>query len=294
MKMASFLAFLSTLAHADIRGLGGPVDVADPPAIVRSPNSGLSINSIKYAGKSTWCLETTLGKNFPLLTVSVDDLSLQLTIKAGAWLKLGYDDGAFPLLTEDFLIAVPISVKYRSWSGYIAFNHISAHLGDGFNSMMEDEASKKTRRETEKYEDLASNSIGYDVELLLRKPFPYSRDFISALVMCEIDLRGVKSKIYATAGYAHKMIPKHLGRWYVGGGVDLSKELQDFKPYVSQDLRYNADTDTVDYSIQVGNHFDMGYDFQSRIYLGMYKGSDRRGQLLGEYSTTFNFGLAVE
>lgn len=287
-----YLAFISALYGITLVGPGGKPIVSDPPAILRAPHSGVSVNTMDYDSHSIFYIDAALGKDFPLITLENNVFVAQVSLKGGAWVSLGCDNGAFPLLTEDFLIAAPLSFKYDKWSGYISYNHISAHLGDGFDKMVDRDESDVS--DLIKPYEKSIQAEGFKLSIMTKEPFVYSRDFMSILLMRDDKLLSADIKYYITAGYAHKIMPKRLKPWYLAGGVHIEKSYTNAKPYFSQDIRYNADVDHIDYSAQLGIYFKSLYGFQNRIYASFYTGSDRRGQLLGKCTNILGFGFAVE
>lgn len=285
IKYLIFVSLLASTAQAKVQYLDGTIDIKEPETFFRLPTCGLSLNNINYRKHRIQYVEASLGKKFPLLTAQNNKLSIQLSASGGAWVSLGYKDGAFPLLTEDFLISLPLSIKYENWSAYVAFNHISAHLGDGFEDLLERDPPKNV---DDVIDDTNKNikDYGYTAKASDKEPFSYSRDFMSAFLMYDYALWS----LYFTAGYAHKIIPEDLERWYVGGGIRIGQDYGHLSPYFSQDLRYNADTDRVDYTGQLGAWIGS----RSRVYAGIFVGKDRRGQLLGRWSEIYTIGVAFE
>jgi len=265
-----------------------------PLAYPRSPgNLGLSANFTKYKGMDIWYLEGQLGRNIPLVTAEIEDLKLQLGIEAQAWIALGYDDWCFPLLTEDFLLAIPLSFRYGNFSGAFAFKHISAHRGDGMNALLEETLSASERKEYEFYDDIAEDN---GMDLVLDETEAYSRDFFSLCLSYDYKIRQIESRIYGHLGYAHKMVPDEIKRWFVGTGFEAVYPSNIIAPYYAQDVTYNQDTDTVDYSGQLGAIIAHEEDdvLAVRFALSVYIGSDRRGQMLGRKEKRINFGIYIQ
>lgn len=263
----------------------------EPLAYPRTAESGLSLDTAKYLGLRIYYLNAMIGKHVPVLTYERGGQSLlQLGIEAGTWITLGYDEGAFPLLTQDFLFSIPLSFRLGDISGALKFNHISAHLGDGMEKMIEETLTAEQRAELEQAER-------YGMEVSLTEPFNYSRDFLSLLLSYDFKVNEISSRMYTHVGYAHKIFPDDLQRWYVGSGTEFKYPLSDLAltPYYAQDFTWNGDVDNIDYSGQLGVLFFADKDklFESRLALTGYFGSDRRGQLLGRKLRQVGIGLFI-
>ena len=264
----------------------------EPLANVRSPDTGMTMNTSRYLGDRVYYLEATIGKNVPVSTLTLRDLSVQFSLQGGAWLILGYDDFAFPMLTQDFFFAFPLSFKLGQLSGAIKYNHISSHQGDGFDALMEEQLTKRERKEIEFYERIAKQN---GVDILLSEPVSYSRDFGSLHLAYDYNVDRAKVRSYVHVGYVHKMIPDNLKRWFVGAGTEVIYPLRIASPYYAHDTTYNQDMDSLDYSGELGVVFLTQEDslFEFRIALTGYVGSDRRGQLVGRKLKQFGFGFFI-
>jgi len=299
MKIVSFilLCFMSTPALADTEiemdAFSSKSIFTEPLAHPRTPGDiGMSINSTRYKGQKIYYFEGVIGRSLPLVTATIGELKLQLSAQASAWIALGYDDWSFPLITEDFFLAAPISFRYKNWSGSIAYNHISAHQGDGMDMLMEETLSEEEQKEFEFYEDLAEDE---GMGLTVVDPEAYSRDFISMYVSYERKLGILNSRLYGHLGYVHKMIPEELGRWFVGNGLELRYPHDMWSPYYSQDVTWNEDTDSVDYSGQLGVYIANEEEdiFSFRLAIIAFMGYDRKGQFIGRKDKRIGFGFFV-
>lgn len=273
----------------------------DPFANVRSPDTGVTINTSKYLGEKVGYLEASLGKNIPIITAQFGevfkrDFQMQFGLAAGFWGTLGYDDGAFPLLTEDFLLSVPLSFRWGNFSGAVKFNHISAHQGDGFDKLLEEKLSKQDQEDLETAENLLEDYTQNDeIGITLKEPLSYSRDFFSLHVAYDGKVGVFNNRIYAHAGYAHKMIPDTLNRWFVGSGFEAIYPSDKVAPYYAQDVTWNGDTDSVDLSSELGlivlssktKHYTL------RVAATTYIGTDRRGQLINHKMKQFGVGFFI-
>lgn len=263
--IASLLATSAT-AKTEIKLLTEELVFKEPIAYPRTPNFSISIHSTNFLDKNVEYLAGSLGKNFPILTLCLNDYTkIQFGVEAGTWIVLGYDRGMFPLMLQDFLFAFPVAFRYKNTSLALKYNHISAHQGDGFNRMID---------------KLHSPPV---------KPIVYSRDYISVSIAQEFRAGDFQIKPYAQAGYANKMFPKQLGRAFAGGGL----EIQYDDLYFAQDVTWNGDVKSWDFSGQVGKYISRSDEnlFDIRFAINFYHGSNRYGQLFSQKLDEFGFGF---
>jgi hypothetical protein len=269
----------------------------EPFANLRSPDAGISLNTSRYKGQRIMYFEAAIGRNIPIVTSHIkpelfdDEILVQLGLSAGFWATLGYDDGAFPLLTEDFIISIPLEFKYGNWTGAIKFNHISAHLGDGFDKLLKGKLSTSDQKDLDDVEDIVGENVG----IVLRKPVVYSRDFITLHAAYSYKIGKLNSRTYLHAGYAHKMMPEKLDRWFTGSGTEVVYPSKTLAPYYAQDVTWHGDTDSVDLSFEAGVIIlssETRY-YTLRVGFTGYIGIDRRGQLVGNKLKQFGLGLFI-
>jgi len=263
----------------------------NPLAYRRSPESSISLKSSRYMGSQIKYFEGALGLQLPIVTLHhLRPHTFQLGVEVASWITLGYQEGAFPLLLHDYLIAVPVSFRSGKFSAAIKYNHISAHLGDGMNQILEENLSGTEKKDYEFYQSIA-DSVGVDIAL--KEPLTYSREFISAHVSYEFHMGwDTVGRVYAHGGYIYKIIPRRLKRYFIGNGLEVTFNTFPF-PYLAQDTTYNADTDTLDYSAQAGIIL-LTREKSSvtlRVAFTGYIGSDRRGQMLGRKLKQIGFGI---
>ena len=264
----------------------------EPVAFPRSPETSISVDSAKYLGHRIGYINAAIGRDLPLVTLEGSGAQYQLVLQGGTWVSLGYKEGRFPLLTQDFYFSVGPQFRYGTLSGALKFNHISAHLGDGI-----DELIYETLTEEEKAQyDQAESFTGQDI--LLVAPKSYSRDYESLQLAWEPPGRSTlntRDRLYLQVGYAHKMIPRHLGRWYIGVGDCLTYPGHHFDFFAANDVTWNQDVDSIDYSLRTGILLaDPTGLFQVQIALTYYNGSDRRGQLVGRRLEQIGFGVFIQ
>lgn len=259
----------------------GKLIYENPIAYVRSPESGIALKSSKYKGVQFEYLDAEIGRTVPIVRWNNNDLDLQLGLEVGSWLVLGYKDGAFPMLTQDFLAAVPLMFRFGSFSGALKWSHLSSHFGDNFDVLWEKTLTPEQKHQINTVEDQGDVSI-----------FPaihsYSRDFISGEIADETNFGSLKLKSYIQLAYVYKMIPRYLKRW--SGGI--GNELRCFNFFLAEDFHYYQDVDDFGFSTQLG-WLLQNHTTEPKVYLGYYHGSDRRGKLLGRKMTEYSFGFAV-
>jgi hypothetical protein len=267
---------------------------ADPIAYPRTTGSSLAVARSKYFGKNIYYFETSLGKDIFIYTFSVkidkDELYIRPGIEASTWMTLGYSGGAFPLLLQDFYMASSIRLKYKNVFGFLKFNHISSHLGDGMNKLSRSKLNADELRMLDEYDNMAQN---YNMSITLVKPFVYSRDFMSSLLGINYNMWGFNIKNYIHVGYAHKIIPRDLGRYFIGPGHEITYSKFLFGPYYAQDVTWNDDVQSLDYSGQFGITVIQNRNLNMKLALSLYNGSDRRGQMLGKRLNQLSFGVLI-
>ena len=287
------ILFCSVAKATEFKFLKEPLIYTEPMANPRTPSMGISINTSHYLGQRVGYINGSLGKNFPLIAMINEDFKLQLGIEAGTWITLGYDAGTFPLITQDFLFAFPISFRHKGFSGAFKFNHISAHLGDGYDRLLKKSLSNFEKEKLDEKERLLDED---GLSIRLTDPKVYSRDFVSIHGAYEYNFGELYIKHHAQLGYAHKIIPENLGRWFIGGGIETKYKTNYFSPYYYQDITWNEDVDCVDYSGQLGGYIKESSDnlFNIRIAITGYYGSDRRGQMFGRKLSEIGIGFFIQ
>lgn len=293
MMHTFILLILLSATHVDV--LSQQNVYSDPLAFNRAPESGISIDTSKYKGKQLTYLQASIGKDLPIITATtrfanMTELHTQISMAACTWITLGYKDWVFPLLTQDFLVRTRLSLKYGHFSTTLSYNHISAHLGDGMEMLLESSLSKNDKQRLHTYQDLAK-SMGVNIDLAA--PFAYSRDFITTQGAYEREDRWFQSKFYARFGAAWKIIPE-MKPYFFGLGFEETL-LSRPSPYLAFDMSYDADVNRLSLSGQLGVYIwnDKESGTSIRMALTAYHGKDLRGQLLGEELNQFGIGVFV-
>lgn len=286
------LLALPFTAHAGWRYLERTTLHTNPLAHPRSPTMALSIDTSKYEKQRVGYINAALGGQVGILSYYKADFAFQLGTEAGGWITLGWEgDTAFALLTEDFLLAFPLSFKAGDFSAAVKWNHISAHLGDGMSDLLEESLKGKKQKNFEFYKSLASHE---GMDLSLREPLSYSRDFISVLISYQYALSNSEIRSYIHAGYIYKVVPDNLDRWFTGAGSEIKFWRGRGSPYTALDITWNQDTSSVDFSGQVGWLFRPSWtSYTLYVALTGFTGKDRRGQMHGEKLDQLGFGLVL-
>jgi hypothetical protein len=295
MKSLVFLLvflFCSSAQAVDVEFFESQTLFESPIAYKRSVDTGVTYKSSKYLGRRIYYIEAMLGREMPIVDVDFKKVSFQLGVEAGTWLTLGYKEGAFPLLTQDFAFAFPLFFEAGNFSGGVKWNHISAHLGDGMDVLLEETLTPKEKKDLEFYERIA-DSVGVDIGLM--EPFNYSRDFVSAHLDYKHKMGIFDSRIYWHGGYAYKIFPRELKKYFVGTGIETIYNCSFLSPYYAHDLTYNGDVDLIDFSMQAGVFLLSGNEdpVTMRLAFTGHVGSDRRGQLLGRKLRQVGIGLII-
>lgn len=235
----------------------------------RSPQSSLSVNYGSLQKQELVFFRGSLGKNIPIVTIRDPNrnMALQLGVQGGAWMDLGYERGAFPLLTQDFLIAIPLSFQYNNWAFQFKYSHLSAHLGDSIYK--------------------------------LKDPIKYSRDFLTLGSSFEINKEDFDYRAYLQGSFIHKMTPR-LPPWSIDIGMEFRIKYDYLPAFFAHNLTWNQDVDSLDYSAQAGVLLwkywkDEKVFFKPRIALTFSPlASDRRGQFFDQRTTEFGISFIVE
>ncbi len=250
----------------------------NPLANPRSPESGLALRQSTFFGENVQYLEGMIGTVVPIVNYSN---IWQLGLEGGSWMILGYDTGAFPLLTQDFYFSFPLYFRFYNFSGALKFNHISSHKGDGIDGLIKKKLTKEEKRKLTELEQYSNISIN------LIEPIAYSRDYFSIDLAYDRKFVKFNTKTYIKGGHIHKSIPRHLGRWFFGYGAEIKYKIA----FYAHDITYNQDTDSVDYSVQAGIMANSDSLFECRLAITGYHGSDRRGQFLGRKLKQIGIGV---
>jgi hypothetical protein len=219
----------------------------NPLAAPRTPKLGLSVNTSRFMKVRVAYIDAEIGRSIGLVGWSNDDVKAQIGLEGGAWMTLIYRKFMrFPLLTEDYMFSIPFAIQIKDLTFAIKYNHISAHLGDGMNKIVENKLSKEEKRRLEIKKKISQENGGYFVVVT---PKTYSRDYIST---------------------------------HFGFSTETTVKMGFIDPYSALDVAYNQDTDSVDLSTESGIEVDSAPEGLSmRIGFTWFKGKDRRGQLMG-------------
>lgn len=246
----------------------------------RSPEFSISGRNSSYLGQNISYLEAAMGKDFSLITVTLENKNqIQFAMGAGTWLTLGYKEGAFPLLTQDFLVNGALAFRSENLTLALKYNHISAHMGDGMERLLEENLD-----------------IPGPIAEEIAEPFAYSREFLSFHMDYRWNRGVIKRRAYMNVGYAVRMIPRDLGKYFIGAGAEIVvTELWWAGPFVAVDMTYNNDVDMFDFTGQLGIFLlTESEDYITmRLALTGHYGSDRRGQLVGQELRQIGVGIFV-
>lgn len=236
-----------------------PVPIAHP----RAPQMGLSLD-LRSKGVD---FAAAIGARVPLMSweFAKQTMALQIGVDAGVWSNLKRNDQImFDLQNGDYLLGLPIMFRWKNVSAVVRFAHISAHLGDG--------AAEDGRQRIN-----------------------YSREFATWHVAYTTPITSyIQARFYTGLGVIVRSRPLNVGRMSADLGTELrGPQFWLLRPVFAGNLSYNQDTDTVDLGGQLGVEYATPPQgaFTPRFVLELYRGSDRRGQYLGDRETRVNFGL---
>lgn len=213
-----------------------------------------------------------MGARMPLVTYTPEfwplpkPLVFQFGFDAGVWSELGRAgknlDSYFPVFSADYLAGLVFMARYGEWALDAEASHISAHLVDGSP---------------------------------FQKRIVYSREYWRVRLSRDFQFgNGSSIRLYAGYGNMVRTLPRRIGDFMVGGGVEVvSQRLAWFRPFFAADVTYNDDAKRGDFSLQWGTFITRHDDeiLKVRLALEYYDGSDRRGQFLGDLRRRFGMGL---
>lgn len=239
----------------------------NPIASPRSPGLGFSIDSSEHQGKQILYTTAALGGHMGIVGHHSNRLSIQLGIEAGGWFTFNRHEGmSFALLTEDFLISFPISLRFGKLSTSFKWSHISAHLGDGMAKFTDPEPAQ---------------------------PIIYSRDFLTVAASRTFTVKGENVKPYIQVEYVYRIFPEGLKQWTGSAGVEISS-LGDCAMFSAFDVRLDQATESVNISSKLGWFKRPDERFGGlRVFVGAYVGNDVRGQLYDEKIRKIGIGMEL-
>lgn len=280
------IVLLSILSASHIDMFDGKPIYENPIAWVRSPEIGISIRRSEYRKINLTYFDAAIGRIVPIIRLHqrnvYNNLDFQVALEGGTWVLLGYDNGMFPLITQDFYFSIPLMFKINDLSGVLKWNHISSHRSEGFDILWKKVLTPEERYKIERTERQENISISLPTK-------NYSRDFVSLDLAYEFYVDGDTIKPYIQGGYIYKIFPRYLKRWFYGGGFEIKSQKGLFS---ATDIRYNQDTNTTDFAMQIGWELQ-NHSSKPRFCLNYYNGSDRRGQFLGRYQKEVGIGIYV-
>ena len=146
------LLLLSVFSFTGVDIFEGKPIYKNPLAYIRSPETGVSLKSSKWRQANLQYLDAVVGQTIPIVNFHEKYPDVQFGLEASTWAVLGYYEGRFPLITQDFLIAAPLMFRAGSWSGALKFNHLSSHRGDGFDLLWDKTLSPEEKQKIETVE----------------------------------------------------------------------------------------------------------------------------------------------
>ena len=266
MMMSSLLVFAIVFV---VKPPGVVDPVVDP--IVRPPGVYHRYPSIGAAFTTQdGHMFTSIGKRFALGTIFDDDLlKAQLGVDINAWNTLNrIETDHFKLMFSDFLIAVPVMLRFGNLSAEIKFSHVSSHLGDGL------------------FEFAALAGLA---------PRVFSKDFLTAFLSFDFKFDHFSVQEYVEGGWIHKATPDGLERliFNFGGDVKFFVRKSIAYPWIAYDLSLNK---SMGFDSGFNSTFQAGVALNGllnnlRIAFVMYSGLDHKGQLYDKKIQYYGAGI---
>ena len=218
---------------------------------------------------------TSIGKRFVLGNILDDSLKVQVGVDVNAWNTLNrIESDRFKLMFSDFLIAVPVMLKYGDLSAEIKFSHISSHLGDGLFEL---------------------------ATLAGLEPRIYSKDFLTAYLGYDMKFDNFSVREYIESGYVHKMSPDSLEKLILNFGGDVKFFVRKSVtyiayPYFAYDLSLNKSKGL---DSRFNSTFQVGIALSNllnnlRLAFIAYNGLDHKGQLFDKRVKYYGAGIFFE
>ena len=201
----------------------------------------------------------SMGKRFAITDILYyGPIACQLDVEANTNIGLyrAYNE-SFKLRTMDFFIGIPVVINYEDLFYTLEMNHISDHMGDGFN--------RKT----------------------LDKKIIYSREYVSNFLTYRILNKHGKISPYIGVGKVLRVYPSRLGSKFIEVGVEAFL-MEDV--FVYSNFEYNQDTRYLNQTFRTGIKPFENLGF----YVNFYTGADKRGQFYKKYITYQTIGVFLE
>jgi hypothetical protein len=193
----------------------------------------------------------SFGETFTLLRDKFGPAWWEVGVQAGVFAVFDLDAESKDLVNADYLVGVPLSVRYQDWSAMLRVFHQSSHLGDEF----------LLRTQPERI------NLSYEsVDLRLSYEF------------------GDVLRLYGGGGYLFDQEPASLDPWSLQYGVEFISPWPPrdagWRPIAAVDLQHREENDwSLDFSLRAGFELDGVLATRNlQILFEYFKGRSPNGQ----------------
>jgi len=225
--------------------------IADP----RWPHFAASYQRYLHDRQLTDVSAVSFGESFALFRDRVGATWWEVGIQAGVFAVFDLDAESKDLVNADYLVGVPLSLRYGDWSAMLRLFHQSSHLGDEFL------LRTKTERVNLSYESV-DLKVSYELGDVLR--------------------------VYGGGGYLFDQEPSRLHPWSIQYGAELispwpSRDAR-WRPIAAADLQHREENDwSMDFSLRAGIQLDGVLASRNlQILIEYFKGRSPNGQFYKE------------
>ncbi len=225
--------------------------IADP----RWPHFAASYQRYLHDRQLTDVSAVSFGESFALFRDRVGTTWWEVGIQAGVFAVFDLDAESKDLVNADYLVGVPLSLRYGDWSAMLRLFHQSSHLGDEFL------LRTKTERVNLSYESV-DLKVSYELGDVLR--------------------------VYGGGGYLFDQEPSRLHPWSIQYGAELispwpSRDAR-WRPIAAADLQHREENDwSMDFSLRAGIQLDGVLASRNlQILIEYFKGRSPNGQFYKE------------
>ena len=233
--------------------------IADP----RWPHFAASYQRYRHDRQLRNVAAVSFGETFTLLRERLGPAWWEIGVQAGVFAVFDLDAESKDLVNADYLVGVPLSLRYRDWSAILRLFHQSSHLGDEF----------LLRTQTERI------NLGYEsVDLRLSYEF------------------GDVLRLYGGGAYLFDQEPASLDPWSVQYGAELISPWPSrdagWRPIAAVDLQHREENDwSLDLSLRAGVQLDGVLVTRNlQILFEYFRGRSPNGQFYKNQSEYFGVG----
>jgi hypothetical protein len=206
----------------------------------------------------------SFGETFTLFRDRLGPAWWEVGIQAGVFAVFDLNADSADLVNADYMVGVPLSLRYDNWSAIFRLFHQSSHLGDEF----------LLRTQTERV------NLSYEaVDLRLSYEF------------------GDVLRVYGGGGFIFHKEPTSLDPWSIQYGLELispwpARTQHRWRPIAAADLQQRQENDwSVDLSLRAGIQIDGVLASRNmQILLEYFRGRSPNGQFYRDKIEYFGIG----